>query len=115
MSRRPDHDKGDHDNEDVVLLPNHLFINLVDLELRERIRTNSARDTVVTDSLTLLQKRQPPVIGKKEDWTEDDGITLFRNKVYVPLNEDLRRDIVSRYHDPPVMGHPGIQKTYKLV
>ena len=115
LSRRPDHDKGDHDNEDVVLLPNHLFINLVDLELRERIRTNSARDTVVTDSLTLLQKRQPPVIGKKEDWTEDDGITLFRNKVYVPLNEDLRRDIVSRYHDPPVMGHPGIQKTYELV
>ena len=38
LSRRSDHyQKEDHDNENMVLLPDNLFVNLLDMELQDRI------------------------------------------------------------------------------
>lgn len=116
LSRRPDHNPGDHDNEDVTMLPEELFVNAVHTELQERIRNTTSRDTTVMESLNhtwYLKKK--PLIGSPTDWDTDDGIVLFKDKVYVPPDQDLRRDVVKDHHDPAIMGHPGIQKTYELV
>lgn len=32
LSRREDHDSGDHDNEDITVLPNHLFARATQIE-----------------------------------------------------------------------------------
>ena len=39
----------------------------------------------------------------------------FRDKIYVPQNLDLRRQIVSLCHDTKVAGHPRCWKTLELV
>jgi len=49
------------------------------------------------------------------EWSEDDGVLRFRGKIYVPQNLDLRRQIVSLYHDTKVTGHPGRWKMLELV
>jgi hypothetical protein len=34
----------DHDNEDIVLLPDNLFINLIDMELQQKIANSTDMD-----------------------------------------------------------------------
>lgn len=116
LSRRSDHDTGAHDNEDLVMLPDELFTKAVHVELQERIRETVSRDKTVMESINnAWHLKKEPLIGKKEDWKMDEGIVLFKDKVYIPPDDNLRREIVKNHHDPPIMGHPGIQKTYKLV
>jgi len=49
------------------------------------------------------------------EWSEDNGILWFRDKIYVPWNADLQRRVVSLCHDTKVTGHPGCWKTLELV
>jgi hypothetical protein len=49
------------------------------------------------------------------DWIDDDGIILFKNKVFVPNDRDIRRSIIAETHDSPVTGHPGYFKTLQLL
>lgn len=116
LSRRSGHEEGENDNKDIVVLGPEIFAKAVNIELQERIRDHKARDLDVVDFITSkgnIKKR--PNLGNPEDWEDDDGLLLFKKKVYVPPDEDLRRDIIKAHHNPPVMGHPGIQKTYDLV
>jgi len=52
---------------------------------------------------------------RSTEWLEEDGVLWFRDKIYVPWNSDLRRWVVSLYHDTKVAGHPGRWKTLELV
>lgn len=98
------------------MLPNELFTKAVHVELQERIREMVSRDKTVMESMNnAWHLKKEPLIGKKEDWKMDEGIVLFKDKVYIPPDDNLRREIVKNHHNPPIMGHPGIQKTYKLV
>ena len=36
------------------------------------------------------------------EWEEQDGLVLFRGKVYVPLDTQLQHDIMEAHHDTPV-------------
>ena len=45
----------------------------------------------------------------------EDGLILFKGKIYVPNNLELRREIVRIHHDPPGRGHPGRYQTQELV
>ena len=49
------------------------------------------------------------------EWEEWDGLVLFRGRVYVPLDAQLRHNIVEAHHDTPVTGHSGRWKTTELV
>ena len=72
LSRRPDHDRGENDNKDVILLKEEVFAKAVNVELQERIRSNKARDPQLIDLLTSKGKiQQRPGFGKPEDWTDD--------------------------------------------
>jgi hypothetical protein len=52
---------------------------------------------------------------EKKDAKMDDGIILFKNKVFVPSNKDIRRSIIAETHESPVSGHPGHLKTLYLL
>ena len=52
---------------------------------------------------------------RSEEWSEEQGLVLFRGKVYVPKNIKLRLEIIKLHHDTPVAGHPGQWKTLELV
>src|SRR5262249_40633234 len=116
-SRRPDHvlDK-DEGNDDLILLPDTLFVKTVDLDLKDRLKTATNTDDFFTKALLALQTHgTPPIKSDLSDWKSDEGLLLFKERCYVPPDQELRRDIVRRYHDSLTAGHPEHMKTLELV
>lgn len=98
----------DNDNNAVILLPDSMFVNAIDSSLAEQLRMSMTKDQIVTDALEAIKTHGPlPMKSELEDWIMEDGLVFYKNRCYVPLDEELRRDIVFRYHDSPSMGHPG--------
>ncbi|TFY55573.1 hypothetical protein EVG20_g9269, partial [Dentipellis fragilis] len=127
MSRRPDHREGvENDNMEHVLLdPKFLQLratrpamvtSLGNTDLRQRIRNAKTKDIEVINALdTILRNGPRSLVKNLQEWNYEDGIVLFRGKVYVPADPQLHRDIVKMHHDSPQAGHPGRHKTYELV
>lgn len=126
LSRRPDHDPGDGDNQNVTLLPDQLFqIRQTSPDHREttlnsllidRIRNSTLiDDDVLVNMETVLSKGPNQAIRKLPDWKIKDGLVLYKRKIYVPKDDILRRDVVQDHHDSKVTGHPGRYKTLELV
>ena len=44
-----------------------------------------------------------------------DGVIYYNNLIYVPRDEELRDKIVGLHHDPPLLGHPGENRTQEMV
>src|SRR5580692_5741910 len=107
LSRPPGVDKGEHNNEAVTLIPEALFV-------KTAIATPSAiRSQVLT--------AQEQAHNEMEDWCNMQGVRKLPegyvkdNKWVVPSNEQLRREILSQYHDSPTAGHPGRDNMITLV
>ena len=126
LSRRPDHKEGmPPSDEKRILLDSKFFsvratrptaIEPYDSALRQRIKNSQTYDTEVSKALENILKNGPRSLTKGlEDWNLEDGVILHRGHVYIPKDNDLRRDIVKQYHDHPATGHPGRWKTYELV
>ncbi|CDO69613.1 hypothetical protein BN946_scf184851.g1 [Trametes cinnabarina] len=128
LSRRPDHEEGvEFDNRDQILLkPEFFTIHAInsshespindDMLLRE-VKEALLHDEVTKDYKQLLKSRPREFKKSLEDWNYENGLLLYRGKVYIPKsdNDDLRRRIVQRHHDLPSAGHPGWWKPYELV
>lgn len=118
LSRRADYASlGKTDNENIVALPESLWINLLDTELRDAIVRGQLQDVFAQDAISKLNDPSSPSLG---NWTAvknpDDSLTLFNDgRIYVPDNLQLRRMIVADHHDTPIAGHPGIQATVRSV
>jgi hypothetical protein len=52
---------------------------------------------------------------KSTEWSERDGLLMFRGKIYVPKDRDLRCRIVEQHHDMRITGHADCFKTLELV
>ena len=60
LSHWPDHiPASDTDNEAVTLLPDELFINLIDTSLSDKLRSSSTLDPLVLDALHALPGAVP--------------------------------------------------------
>ena len=99
LSRRPDYGKDEEESEDVIMLPNDLFVNLIDTELQQRIMGIDEKDQEAEDAFRLLIEDAEDEIKKDlEDWkleTRDGKHMLFyQGKAYVPKDVELRRQIV---------------------
>jgi hypothetical protein len=112
LSRRADLAEGvTQDNHDVTLLKAEWFtrsmtIASLDDNLVQRIRQSSKnQDRVVAQALDR----------KDDDWSEQDGLVLFKERLYVPRNRKLREDIIRLHHNLIVTGHPGQKGTRELI
>ena len=60
----------DMDNEDIVMLPDNLFIQLLDVDLQRRIANTNDHDEEVTRVLTTMLEQGPPTLcWELGDWT----------------------------------------------
>jgi hypothetical protein len=105
------------EEEDKVVLPDSLFINLLDTELQERILNGKELDLDVKNAIKTLMKEGPTSLKNDlEDWKieEIDGrkTIFFKGKNYIPKDLELQRDIVKMYHDHETAGHLGELETY---
>jgi RNase H-like domain found in reverse transcriptase/Integrase zinc binding domain len=120
LSRRPDLCPQGTDNEDVVVLPEHLFVNLINMELQKEIANAKNMDYDAAEAITELLE-QGPKEAKKDlmDWEveefEEENILFYKGKNYVPIDAELHREIVWRYHDHPTAGHPGELQMFNAV
>ena len=86
LSRRPDHiPEGDTDNDDVVMLPDSLFVNLIDTDLANRIKDAKDYDPGMQENLWTLTKDLPnnqDKLALGSDWWIDDKSTKGPLLVY---------------------------------
>ena len=71
LSRRPDLcPDDDNDNEDIIMLPQDMFLNLIDTELQSRIALSDDLDGIAAESLKLLLEMAPTsMMTGFNDWT----------------------------------------------
>jgi hypothetical protein len=119
LSRWADHGSRQGDNNNLTLLAPELFrihtLAGARLEgdqrniLREVQR--SLRDDVQEESVVKaareLRKDKGRGTVKSTEWSESDGLLMFRGKIYFPKDRDLRRRIVEQHHDMCIARHAG--------
>ncbi len=90
LSRRSDlYPDEDHDNEDQTLLPNSLFVNLIDTELQRQIAHSGKLDFDAANAIKLLLGTASSKQMKNlEDWTteefEGQNILFYKGKTIFP-------------------------------
>src|SRR5258708_4950304 len=120
LSRRADHLRGAEDNADCTLLTLEVFklrvTEAVTLEgeeatFMERIRQSDQYNDPVVKALKALDTGEL----HSDEWTRAEGVVLYRGRVYVPDDPQLRHDLVHAHHSAAVAGHPGRWKMLELV
>lgn len=97
LSQLEDHDTGEWDNENMVVLPNCLFVQ-------------ATRTQGWTQDKSVLRRWVDPHRLKKlgSKWTKDG------REVITGAVEEWRA-LIQSLHDPPTYGHPGISRTVDFV
>jgi hypothetical protein len=73
------------------MLPEEQFILLIATDLHDQIQTLSSNDDFIKGIIKCLKEQSTlPLWTALSDWTLDDGIILFKNKVFVPNNREIR-------------------------
>jgi hypothetical protein len=94
LSRRPDHCPEEDETKEEILLPDNLFLNLLDINLRDRITRNKEYDFDVTKAIELLQEEELTGIKNNlRDWkieeVDDQKTIFYKRKQYVPKDQEL--------------------------
>ena len=106
LSRWSDH--GEEPPEEAILLPPHMFIGAINLDLISRILSALPSDSFAKYIRNALSNPAPsPHRHSLEDWSEQEGLLMFRGRTYVPDTLELWQEIVRSFHDLPSAGHPG--------
>ncbi|GLB45808.1 putative retrotransposable element tf2 155 kda protein type 1-like [Lyophyllum shimeji] len=108
LSRRPDHGDGSSDNADIVLLKPKFFA----VRALQGLSAAGEEDQILQD---IRRGNREVRSVRSAEWSEDQGILMFRGRIYVPNVPELHRQIVEQHHDSLVAGHPGCWKTLELV
>jgi hypothetical protein len=99
LSQRPDLCPQETDNEDVMVLLEHLFVNLIDMELQKKIANAKNMDYDAAEAIKGLLEQGPKEANKDlMDWEVEEfvreNILFYKGKNYVPIDAELRREIV---------------------
>ncbi|QRW23688.1 Retrotransposable element Tf2 protein [Rhizoctonia solani] len=120
LSRRSDH--ADVPPEPQSMLPKPVFANvalvLPEKELQKRIESSLDQDESLEEILQFLQNesRAPPSIKKAfKDYEMEAGLLFYQGQIVVPDVGTLRTDLLHIFHNSPLAGHPGRQRTLELV
>ena len=112
LSRRPDADKGEDDNQDVTLLPPELFIRLAEGALEEQEEWVTLEQRVGQSQqrfLPVLQEWKDRNSIQQKPSLTTPGLKLWylQEQIVIPPDEPLQREVLHYYHDLPTAGHLG--------
>jgi hypothetical protein len=111
LSRRAGHSGVENDNENDIVLKESHFRNLdftvesPGEEIVKKIKDCSKIDSSILNAL----KKELPGSSKQ------DGIIYYKEKIYVPHDDELREEIIHLSHDVPMAGHPGEYCTQEII
>jgi len=117
LSRWPDHvPEEDTDNEDLVLFPDKLFINLVNIKLTKMIESAATSDELVKNMTNILStKGVPPIKSNLSGWKIEDGMLFYQEWCYIPDNNTIWKAIVQEIHESPMTRNPRRDTTLEMV
>jgi hypothetical protein len=90
------------------------------MELQKKIANTKNMDYDSAEAIKELLE-QGPKEAKKDlmDWEveefEGENVLFYEGKNYVPIDAELWRETVQRYHDHLTAGHPGELQTFNAV
>jgi hypothetical protein len=96
LSRQPDYGTDKQmEEEDKVVLPDNLFINLLDTELQEQILNGKELDLDVKNAIETLMEEGPTGLKNNlQDWKieeiNEQKTIFFKGKNYIPKDLELR-------------------------
>jgi Integrase zinc binding domain len=103
LSRCPDYDDGSQDNEEVMALPDSLFIKLIE---------STALDKQIKDQ-QRLDKELLKGWDKSHQLAKDSQGVWWKGRALVTTGEDdMKCTILHAYHNSLMAGHPGVWKMY---
>ena len=78
------------------------------------------QQAALEDTDWVRRKEELEYMKKKEkelpkQWTISDNLLYYKNRLYIPANEDLQTLIAKGYHDSQVAGHFGLDKTLEII
>ena len=103
LSQQPDLcPDNDTDNENMIMLPDNMFLNLIDMDLQQKIVMMDDLDVSAPKALKLLLETAPTSMTKGlEDWkiktTNRQNILFFKGKNYITRNMPGPRTFVKNY------------------
>jgi hypothetical protein len=98
LSRCPDYDQGQNDNQDVTVLPEQVFARAME---------------VIPDHMAQNKTTLKPWIDPHQ-LKQHQGIWYKNGRQVVTGDNEAKRHIIQSHHNSPVYGHPGISKTIQL-
>jgi hypothetical protein len=121
LSRRPDYDNGENDNRDVTVLPNHIFVHAAEISVASANQPSSLHVPTLSPETMVIDH---PIYEQDEDtlkpWIDSHRLTLIHGTWYKDGRRVVtgglhdKRTIIKAHHDPPVYGHPGINRSIQL-
>ena len=116
LSHHPDLHPNNSDNLSTVLLPNSLFVNLIDTKLHKRISNSSKSDPLILQHLqSSLEDISAAFQSHLSDWKYNDHVLTYKRHVYVPLEDSFHYSILSCCHDHKTADHSRYLKTCQLI
>jgi hypothetical protein len=98
LSRCPDYDKGQDDNQDVTVVPEQVFVGAMEV----------LSDQTTQDAATLKPWIDPYQLKQHQGTWYKEGRQVVTGDI------EAKCHIIQSYHNSPVHRHPGISKTIQL-
>ena len=117
LSRQPDlcPDTTD-DNSEVTLLPEAMFVRIINCTLTAHIADASTNDPLITQTLLAFNADTPSHLRScLANFQWRDQLLTYQGRVYIPPTGTLRHDVIFRCHNHTSAGHPGYLKTQQLI
>ena len=114
----------EEDNKDVTLLPNDMFIRMLEPDVKQRIKESPHYEEDVRNRIKLLtdedsSKYDSDILKRMKqdlfDWQVENGLVFYKGRYYVSEDQDLRRDLVQLHYDTIAAGYLGENATFTLL
>ncbi|CCO35166.1 Retrotransposable element Tf2 155 kDa protein type 1 [Rhizoctonia solani AG-1 IB] len=120
LSRRSDRANIPPDSQS--MLPQSVFANIATViperEIQRQIEASLHLDESLDEILSHLQdeSKAPPSVKRGfKDYEMEAGLLFYQGCILVPDVGTLRKDLLQIFHDSPLAGHPGRQRTLELL
>jgi hypothetical protein len=84
-------------------------VSTCETNVRERVKNAQETDTFF-QTVTLYLEQEPTGIKYEGYHMIDGGLLTYKNRLYIPDCDDLKRFIMDELHKRPYIGHPRYQK-----
>jgi hypothetical protein len=86
-----------------------VVVSTCETDVKKRVRNEKEIDTFF-QTVTSYLEQEPTEIKYEGYQMIDGGLLTYRNRLYIPDCDDLKRFIMDELHKRPYTGHPGYQK-----